>query len=266
MRNLLIFFTVYFLAVGCQEKAFDISGDIFDISFPNSANTLWAYRSEDGTRQNIAPPVFQINGQEVKGVFQTYTTEERIIDKINVREYIVRGNLASMPEITMAITLRVAPDNPIVRFRYSLSSEYDIYLTKVEGKDQLNYLFTSLNDYDRVTEITLSEFFELEHSFLPVEITHYTRSFENEISCMGPIMVASNTTSSLLLTYEHGSQLPDRFVEYRFAKDTRLAISAVKGNYFEGQSLKNGYHTLWMNIGIARGGWMIWPNSTGTMC
>jgi alpha-galactosidase len=254
MRNLLTLLIVYFLVAGCQEKAFKISNDMLDISLINSGNTLWAYKSKDGLRQNIAPPVFHINGQDVKGVFQSYTAEERSIDNINVMEYKVRGSLASMPEITMALTLRVAPDNPIVRFRYSLSSENDVSLTKVEGKDHLNYLLTSLNNYDRFTEITLSEFFELEHCFLPVEISHSNRSFENEVSCMGPIMVASNTSNSLLLTYEHGSQLPDRFVEFSFGKDTDIAISAVKGNYFEGQSLKNGYHTLWMNIGIAPGG------------
>jgi alpha-galactosidase len=254
MRKLYAIIILSFLLAACQEMESEIANDLIAVSLVNSNNTLWSYKAKEGPKQDIAPPVFHINGQEVKGVFQSYTTEERSIDRINVKEYIVRGNLASMPEITMALTLRVAPDNPIVRFRYSLSSENDIPLTKIEGKDHLNYMLTSLNRYDRFTEVTLSEFFELEHSFLPVEIAHHTRSFENEITCMGPIMVASNANHSLLLTYEHGSQLPDRFVEFRFGNDTDIAISAVKGNYFQGQSLKNGYNTLWMNIGTAQGG------------
>jgi alpha-galactosidase len=35
-----------------------------------------------------------------------------------------------------------------------------------------------------------------------------------------------------------------------------MTITAVKGNYFQGQSLKNGYKSLWMNIGQLRVMWI----------
>jgi alpha-galactosidase len=253
MRKLFPIIIILFTLAACQEMESDISNDLLAVSLVNSEKTLWAYKAKDGARQNIAPPIFKINGQEVKGVFESYATEERIIEKINVKEYVIKGNVASMPDVAMALTFRLSPDNPIVRFRYTLSSGKDILLTKREGKDHLDYLQTTVNRYDSFTEVNLSEFFELEHSFLPGERILREKNFEHESSFMGPIFVASNGRNSLVLTYEHGSQLPDRYVEFRSNKDKEISIAAVKGNYFEGQSLKNGYSTLWMNIGIVAG-------------
>jgi alpha-galactosidase len=253
MNKLILILAGLFFLAAYQEKETDISNDLLGISIINYDNTLWTYISKDGVRQDIAPPVFQINGQEVKGMFESYETEERSIDKLNVKEYTVKGNLASMPAVNLTLTLRVAPDNSIVRFRYSLASDKDIQLTKPEGKDHINYLQTSLNRYDSFTEINLSEFYELEHSYLPGERILSPSGFDHQISFMGPILVASDERNSLLITYEHGSQLPDRYVEFRPGKDKSIALSAVKGNYVEGQSLKDGYSTLWMNIGVIEG-------------
>ncbi len=253
MYKCFLILAVTFFLAGYQKVETEISNELIGISMVNSENTLWTYSTKGGVTQNIAPPVFQLNKQEVKGVFESFVTEERSIEKINVKVYTVKGNLASMPDVTMALTLRVAPDNSIVRFKYTLASDTDLKLTKLEGKDHIDYLQTSLNRYDSFTEVNLSEFFELEHSYLPGERILSPTGFEHEISIMGPVLVASNDRNSLLLTYEHGSQLPDRFVEFRPGKDKNISLSAVKGNYFEGQSLKDCYSTLWMNIGIIEG-------------
>lgn len=229
-----------------------ISNDSVQITVPNSTDALWEYQV-GRVKQFIAPPLFQLDGKEVKGLFSSFTTEERFIEKINIREYTITGLLKEMPTVTMTLVLRVAPDNPIVRFRYSLFSETDVKMTRSEKRDHLEYARTSLRNYDQITEVTLSEFFELEHSYLPVVRTHSPGSFENEETFMGPILVASNVDQSLLLTYEHGSQLPDRFVEFRSRKNRDISLSAVKGNYLDGQSLKNGYKSLWMNMGIVEG-------------
>lgn len=254
MRNfqLTIALACLFLFSCINNEKFIISNDLVRISIPNSPDALWEYQTSQ-VKQVVAPPLFQLDGKEVRGIFSSFTTEERLIEKINIREYKVTGQLDEMPGVTMTLVLRVAPDNPIVRFRYSLVSETDIKLTRSDKKDHLEYSRTSLSKYDQITEVNLSEFFELEHSYLPVERTHSLRSFENGSTFMGPILVASNGDNSLILTYEHGSQLPDRFVEFQSNKSNEITISAVKGNYFDGQSLKNGYKSLWMNIGIVHG-------------
>lgn len=251
-NNLIILISLLMLWSCSNNEKSIISGDSVRINIPNLTDALWEYQA-DKVSQRVAPPVFQLDGKLVKCVFDSFNIEERLIGKINVTEYTVTGPLAEFSAITMTVVLRVAHDNPIVRFRYSLASKEDIKMTKNDKKDQIYYLRTSLNGFETITEVTLSEFFELEHSYLPVEHTHSLRSIENHSTFMGPIMVASNDKNSLLLTYEHGSQLPDRFVEFRSDKSKDITISAVKGNYIDGQSLKNGYQSLWMNIGIVQG-------------
>ena len=254
MKNLKLIIVIagIFLSSCINNEKSVISSDSVQISIPNSPDALWEHQAGQ-VKQAVAPPLFQLDGKEVKGVFSSFITEERFIEKINIREYTVTGQLNEISGVTMTLVLRVAPDNPIVRFRYSLVSETDIKMTKSDKKDHLEYARTSLSKYDQITEVNLSEFFELEHSYLPDERTYSLRSFENESTFMGPILVASNGDHSLLLTYEHGSQLPDRFVEFQSNKSKDITISAVKGNYFNGQSLKNGYKSLWMNIGIVEG-------------
>jgi alpha-galactosidase len=242
---------IFLFSCSNSEKTI-ISNDSIRISIQNSPDALWEYQAGE-VKQIVAPPLFQLDGKEVKGLFGSFMTVDSLIEKINIREYTITGQLDEMPEVTMTLVLRVAPDNPIVRFRYSLVSETDIKMTKNEKKDHIEYARISLSKYDQITEVSLSEFFELEHSFLPVERTHSQRSFENESTFMGPILVASNSNNSLVLTYEHGSQLPDRFVQFRSGNSRDITISAVKGNYFEGQSLRNGYKSLWMNIGVIEG-------------
>jgi hypothetical protein len=157
---------------GCSnnDESF-ISSDLVQISIQNSPDVLWEYRS--GTvKQAIAPPLFQLDGKEVKGIFDSFTTRDSLIKKINIREFTITGQLDEMPGVTMSLVLRIAPDNPIVRFRYFLVSETEIKMTKSEKKDHIEYARTSLGKYNQITEVSLSEFFELEHSYLPVEHTH----------------------------------------------------------------------------------------------
>ena len=251
-NNLIILISLLMLWSCSNNEKSIISTEFVRINIQNSPESLWEYQAGQ-IKQVVAPPVFQLDGKVVKGVFGSFTSEERFIEKINIKEYKVTGPLAELPEINMTLVLRVSPDNPIVRFRYSLASEKDIKMTKNDKKDHIDYFRTSLSKSDKITEVTLSEFFELEHSSLPVERTHSLRSIDNESTFMGPILVASNNKNSLLFTYEHGSQLPDRFVEFRSNKNKEITVSAVKGNYFDGQSLKNGYQSLWMNIGIVQG-------------
>ena len=242
-----------FVILSCTEnKKSLISSDSVKIIIQNVPEALWEYQI-GSLKQVIAPPMFQLDGKDVIGIFSSFTTEQRLIGKINVMEYTITGPLSEIPEVTLTLVLRLSPDNPIVRFRYSLASEIDIKMTKRDKKDQITYAGTSANKYDHFTEVNLSVFFQLHQGYLPVERTHTLRSFENESTFMGPILVLSNQNHALLLSYEHGSQLPDRFIEFGCHENKDITISAVKGNYFEGQSLKNGYKTLWMNIGAVKG-------------
>ncbi len=242
-----------FFSISCAERESYLSNELLSITINNAEQTLWSYQARNGHRQNIAPPVFMLDGKEVKGLFGEYVIEENNIERTGVTEYRIAGKLADLPDAQMTLVLRVSPDNPIVRFKYLLHSGHDIKMSKKEGNDRMDYLLTSLSKYEQFTEVNFSEFYELEHSYLPGERILNKKTFDQELTFMGPVLVASNGKNSLVLTYEHGSQLPDRYVEFRTDKYRDISISAVKGNYFEGQLLKNGYSTLWMNIGIVEG-------------
>ena len=50
---------------------------------------------------------------------------------------------------------------------------------------------------------------------------------------MGPLAVFEEDNTSFLLAYEHGSQYPDRFLEFKLQKNKTVSIASVKGNYLK---------------------------------
>jgi alpha-galactosidase len=225
------------------------------IFIKNSSDNLWEY--EHGKmRQAFAPPVFEIEGQDVPGVFETFTITSRKLSASQVEEFTVTGPLRDMPDVTMNFVIRKSDKNSIVRFRYHLYSENDIRLTKSEGSDRLSYLKTPVGHFSDFREITLSTFHVLKHAYQIEENVIGQKALENELTLMGPIFIAGNGKKTLIITYEHGSQLPDRYLQYELSNDNFASLVAVKGNYFNGQLLntQGGYHSIWMNVGLIDGG------------
>jgi len=60
----------------------------------------------------------------------------------------------------------------------------------------------------------------------------------------------------MLVAYEHGSQVPDAFIQYKLHPDYGATLQAVKGNYLAGQVLdaKRPYQTVWFELGAVTGG------------
>ena len=73
---------------------------------------------------------------------------------------------------------------------------------------------------------------------------------------MGPILAATDGRRSFLLAYEHGSEVPDAFLEYRLSPDRNVRLTAVKGNYFPGQTIDadHPYQTIWLETAAQEGG------------
>jgi alpha-galactosidase len=72
---------------------------------------------------------------------------------------------------------------------------------------------------------------------------------------MGPIIAGQSATHSFLLAYEHGSQSPDAFLEFRLNKDKRVGLHAVKGNYASSTEICPGrpFETIWLQAAIVQG-------------
>jgi alpha-galactosidase len=145
----------------------------------------------------------------------------------------------------MALTLRVNAGSPFIRLRYAL--EGDARFAGTDGEQPIFYgklqsVFAS------VTEIQLSQFDRILHSFVPSVECYRQEAFEGQ-SFIGPILITEGTDGCTLAAYEHGAQAPDHFLTFRAAGD-ELCLYSNKGNYVNGQSVGD-YRAPWLQIGLA---------------
>ncbi len=231
---------------------------LVSISFACGKNCLFEYALKGGEgTYRFAPPVFEVDSKvvvaEIENVRQTHVPVEL---RNGATEYTFEGTIASLPGAVLAIEFQASKDNPVVRFRYTLKSDRPRQLTKHSGKDTLTYLSTSFAKLTAVREVRLSNFVEITHSYELSETEVAPREFEDATSLMGPILAGGNGQQSIVLAYEHGSQVPDRFVEYSVTPDRNVAMRAVKGNYVIGQVIDatHAFRTIWFETGAVNGG------------
>ena len=155
----------------------------------------------------------------------------------------------------MKLVFRLAPDNPVVRFRYEIYSTAGQKLTRATGRDRLEYGGISLAAFPLAREVRFSEFQEFTHSFTLSEREIESREFANRLRLMGPLLAASDGRQSVLVAYEHGSQVPDAFLEYQLGPDRDVHLRAVKGNYWGGQPMTADapWRSVWMHAAVAAG-------------
>jgi len=217
-------------------------------------DTLWTYTvAATGETFSFAPPVFEVDGQAVTAATRALQPDgaARTLPG-GVAEHRYRGAVAGAPGLTLAVRWQIAPDSPLVRFRYEVSDAAARRLTKTGGGDALTYLQTSFAGLPAVTEVRLAEFNEMVHSFCLSERDVDAAQFAAGLSAMGPLLVGASDTHTLVLAYEHGSQAPDAFLRYEFGPDRTVSLQAVKGSYYDGQPA-GGYETPWLHAGAVAG-------------
>ncbi len=223
---------------------------LFRVDTPGNASALWTYTVKpSGEPHRIAPPVFEVDGKVHPAVLVGITAVGSAQTLRNgVKEYRFEGAFRDDPSLSLEIVFRAAEKSPVVRFAYVLKSSGPHRLTKAAGRDALTYLGASLKGLPDSREVRLSEFLEAVHSYSLAERLLETRDFEDKLSEMGPILAASGPSRSFLLAYEHGSQAPNAFLEYKLEPDRFVRLTAVKGNYIDGQPLdpQHPYRTVWM--------------------
>jgi len=198
--------------------------------------------------QRIGVPVMEIDRVDCALAWaEVDQVGEAITLRNGCREYRFAGPVAGQAGLRLEAVFRVAADDPVVRFHYVLHSETVRRLTKTTGADRLTYLTLSAQDWSKTTEVRFSEFNELVHSFYPVETEIAERQFTAQCQLMGPMLVGESCGQTLLLAYEHGSQVPDAFLHFRLTPERTVILQAVKGNYWDGQPLApdQPYRTIW---------------------
>ncbi len=230
---------------------------LFDVALIGSKECLWSYRiTPSGKEHRVGPPVFNVDNQpRVASLASVKAGREPRRLPNGSTEYSYVGTFSSFPDLSLTVLFQASEENPILRFNYILRSARRHALTKPFGRDELQYLKISFQDMPEVKEVRLSNFLELVHAYTMEEVRLAPRDFEAQTSSMGPLIVASNGQSSMLVAYEHGSQVPDAFLNFQLRPDRIAALEAVKGNYLSGQILDDAhnYQTVWFETGGING-------------
>lgn len=150
-------------------------------------------------------------------------------------EYKYKGAFLADTILRLQVKFRLANDNPVVRFCYTLKATKGQILTKKSENDDLTYLSYSTKDFLEAKEIRLSVFNEMIHSCNLSGAKIYEADFANSDSFVGPILLGSNGLNTFLCAYEHDAKYQNNFLEYRLLPDKNVALHAVRGNYYPGQ-------------------------------
>jgi alpha-galactosidase len=259
MRKLFILLLIIVVLPRCNKNRELIvtENNQIKISLINSDECLWQYTvATTGKIYSFHAPEFEIDGKIVSAKLSSVAmigTPQKLINGTN--EYIAEGNFSEIPDITLRITFRIPEDNPIVKFRYELLSKSSYNLTKTNGHDNINYMKLSFSGLPEVKEVRFSEFNEMVHSFCLSERIVEQNSFTDSLHLMGPMMVGSDGSNSILVAYEHGSQVPDKFLEFCLSPDNTVSLKAFKGNYYDGFRLDTGstFQSIWFEAGAVAG-------------
>lgn len=246
----------FLLALAMTGRAQDIRTPSFTI---HVSPGQWTYFTPGGEKLVFHLPIFNMDDKRIPASFSAIHTSPVTDLRNGTHETIFTGAITADPTLRLALTFRWAADNPIVRFRYTLSSTASggqHHLTKPTGAGDLQYYSLSAATQTHFKEIRLSDFDAKYHATTPQEIPVDRRDFDDTARLMGPMLVTGDAHSTFVLAYEHGSQWPDKFLEFQLSPDRSITLRAVKGNYLNGQPLDktHDYETIWLEAGGIAGG------------
>jgi len=233
-----------------------ISNKLIELKSNGTSNLLTSNIIGTDKTIQLSFPTLELNGKlELLEVAAWQELEKPFLLRNGVMAYAFQG-ATQLKGITLQLYIRMAEASPVIRFRFALLSENEVKLTKTTGIDKLNYFTATLPTVALAKEIRFSEFNEKAHATHRTEAVLSEAMFENELSVMGPLMIAGDETHTFMLAYEHGSQYPDRFLEFQLHANASVSVQAVKTNYLDNQiiSSENPYESLWFQVGAVAGG------------
>ena len=191
-------------------------------------------------------PLFEINNGDVIAAPTDFRLTDRKFLNDAIEQLTFFGCFGN--RLTLTMHLRVCKDTPFVRFQYQLCAEGVARMTK-QGGEKLIYLSYPSEKHAERTEVRLSEYDALAHTYRLREIP----AFAHEQDLMGPILTEQRGDSCMLTAYEHGSMYPDLYICFQ-QTDGGIAIRAVKGNYWDGQPLREQpFDGVWLQLGAVKG-------------
>ena len=90
------------------------------------------------------------------------------------------------PSLFLGMTFRIAPDNPVVRFRISLENHGAETMAFVQTGGPLTYLSTSFTNMSRVKQVRLSDSNSMLHSDKSASSTFQNGGSRASLTWPGP--------------------------------------------------------------------------------
>ena len=238
------------------HRELECGNSLVRVRISGSSSDFWSLENRASSQiYRFGCPVFPLGGKTVAATLKEVRAGGAVEKlKNGVTECSFAGPLMARPSLLLRMTFRIAPDNPVVRFRYSLENQGAEAAAFEQADGPLTYLSTSLANMSRVKEVRLSDFNSMLHSDTVSEFNVPQRWFTGRLNVAGPILIGEGEDhEALLLAYEHGSQMPDTFLRFDLQPDRVVKLVAVKGNYLSGQALKV-FDTVWMEAAVSPAG------------
>ncbi|MEN6583463.1 MAG: alpha-galactosidase [Armatimonadota bacterium] len=206
----------------------------------------------------ITSPEFEIDNNSIGGFTYTGTSSMRATRNGGEECVLSYGSIA-LEGLKLDVVVRTFPGSPFIRFKYKLSSDTQVMLTKSSGQDAIRYLSARgwSRDTVQLTEVQLSHFDTVAHSYLPDEVTFGPQDIYDGQNFAGPVAVLHDQDVSLLIAYEHGADYPNSFLKYSLDLGSApdLTLSATEGNYYTGMVVDSShfFESVWFELGVVPG-------------
>ena len=136
-------------AQGALDSNLTIGNSVIRITVPAANYTAWSLTDIAGAKTyEFAPPVFPVNGNPRLGIVTRAAASAPRLLPNGVTEYRFHSALKDDPSLSLGMAFRIAPDRPVVRFRYELSSATGQH--RLRGPAELRYFGVRLGGMARV--------------------------------------------------------------------------------------------------------------------
>jgi alpha-galactosidase len=211
----------------------------------------------DHLRCQVLPPAFDVDGVERGRFVFVEEVDRRDLPRGGTEVDLLYRDEEGEPRLDLVVTVRSYPESPVLRLRYTLTADSPCAMSKQRGRDRLKYLAVAGGwRGDQVTEIQLSHFDPVAHSYLPHLETRDWAEVGSDSSLAGPLVILHGHDRSLLVAYEHGADHPQSFLAFTMPTDgSVLRLDATRGNYFDGQPLgpESAWRSGWLELALVPG-------------
>lgn len=196
----------------------------------------------------LSPPEFELDGQLVSDWnWQSSFSEQG-------SQWFVYTS--SLLPVCVKVELSSRSRGRVLRFRYHLSAESPVSMTKYKGTQGPRYFSCCpFSQEDGVwQEVQLAQYLPQVHSFVPLTQTVDREQYRYGIVLPGPLVQWESPWGSLLLGYEHGAEYPNHYLHFELSEQG-ISLAGSKGNYYHGQLLspERGWTSCWFQAAFSDG-------------